>query len=683
MNVSHNRFLEVIAFWFPNDEFQEFWFGSDKDGEIKERFLSILNILESSSYEQIMEFLHSLDSEDSKENQYDIILAVIIILDQFSRNIYRNSNFRVNDEKCFKIVTNLENIKDKYPVHKKIFLFLPFRHQRTTELNDRVMVEIQQWKMVHRSSNESNIIRRFENATLKGYSSLTDTIQFYLDTDSKDSFDNIRTNTKILDKRCYKNGNIDTTILHITADSCYLQLYNTMEKYLSKHKMKNIGVSLSGGVDSMVISYILHHMQKNKVIDNVVAVHIDYANRKISEDESNFVRYWCEFMNIPLFVRRINHMKRHGSTIVSGEIDRAFYESETKNIRFNLYKHATKLYNLQGFILGHHKNDLAENILMNVFRGNDLLDLNGMKTYHIIDSIPICRPLLDNPKSCIFEVAHKYNVPYLADTTSENCYRGLMRNQVFPAINDFDKSIEHNIILAGERSLQWKTVIESFIIDPILASVVDRKYGFYFKWQPKFKEIPLACWSKILSSIFHSRSINMMSHKNVETFIGWIGRNHLSDNMFICSNNYTCFFFEDTIYFVSRKMAYRHENIDGTDIKINNQFTIYNNKWKIELKKNPDSKNLINTKNIFSGPVDINDIMNGQFIMRIIVPSVSSDMTEFSGCINYSNNTFEGFLKKYFKNTTYLTKYIPKVHIDTPKIHSFDVYDLCYTFEDF
>ena len=50
------------------------------------------------------------------------------------------------------------------------------------------------------------------------------------------------------------------------------------------NKFKNIGISLSGGVDSMVLLYYL--VMNNY---NVVAIHIEYCNREEAKEEREFL----------------------------------------------------------------------------------------------------------------------------------------------------------------------------------------------------------------------------------------------------------------------------------------------------------------------------------------------------------------------------------------------------------
>jgi len=68
-------------------------------------------------------------------------------------------------------------------------------------------------------------------------------------------------------------------------------------------------VSLSGGVDSMVIAQVLVLLASRYPI-TVTAVHIDYGNRQESAAECDFVKRWCEDRGIEFVKRRIDEVRR-------------------------------------------------------------------------------------------------------------------------------------------------------------------------------------------------------------------------------------------------------------------------------------------------------------------------------------------------------------------------------------
>ena len=149
-----------------------------------------------------------------------------------------------------------------------------------------------------------------------------------------------------------------------------------------------ICVSLSGGVDSMVIARVLQYLyETNKITSKIICIHINYNNRNESLDEVTFLSDWCCENGIDIYVKNINHLKR--KTCV-----RKIYEEKTRTIRFDFYKEIQKKIGYSfPILLGHHSGDIEENVMSNIMKGNSLCDLSGMKSIEIINELEFWRPL--------------------------------------------------------------------------------------------------------------------------------------------------------------------------------------------------------------------------------------------------------------------------------------------------
>ena len=357
-------YLDIYLFWFPNQKYQNYWFSNEKDNIIKKRYNNFVEYLSRLSVQQLVEIVELFHITD----QNIIIISIIICLDQFTRNIYRNDmKQRIkNDRLClqFTLYYYLQNRHRQFPINERIFFLLPLRHRRSTTLAYIVLNEIEIMQKQVENKIQQSIVNRFRKATLKGISIHTDTIQLIHSINSDEKYlENVPLD--ILAPICQGYSLNPLQLVNINNT----KLYKVITKYIKRHKLRKICISLSGGVDSMVICYIINYMLRQNIIDHICAVHVDYGNRDVSRNESLFVQQWCRYFNIPLLVRRIDHIKRNS------EIDRDLYETETKNIRFNLYKEACNRYKCQCILLGHHKDDLAENVFMNVIRNNDILNL--------------------------------------------------------------------------------------------------------------------------------------------------------------------------------------------------------------------------------------------------------------------------------------------------------------------
>lgn len=124
----------IIKFWFPNSNFQKFWFDKSKDEYITENYKSIL--LEELNKEIKLEDFKILD-----------FLKYIILYDQLSRNIFRENKENVYFKECnnraLKISKYFIMHHFKYNMNFNYisFILLPLRHSKKQE-NYNLIFEI-------------------------------------------------------------------------------------------------------------------------------------------------------------------------------------------------------------------------------------------------------------------------------------------------------------------------------------------------------------------------------------------------------------------------------------------------------------------------------------------------------------------------------------------------------------
>lgn len=308
-------------------------------------------------------------------------------------------------------------------------------------------------------------------------------------------------------------------------------IYQTIENFLKENKLANpistITVSLSGGVDSMVILSTLIKLRQIYYF-RLVAVHVNYNQRKESNQEEQFVENYCIENNVELKIKRIENMVRK-----NGTIKRNMFENESRTIRLDGYKYFQEKYQSKGVFLGHHKDDLAENIFINSLRGRNILDLEVMKTVGSNYNFIFYRPLLTHFKKEIFEFAHKYDIPYLLDTTPMWSHRGIMRNVIFRLLdNILGFKWKEKLLKLGFESRQLNQVVLDKIIKPWLKLV---EYEYNYESKQYIIKIPIyhvdkdILWSILIKKIFYNIEINTLKDKTINRILQHI--NNCSENM--------------------------------------------------------------------------------------------------------------------------------------------------------
>ena len=329
----------------------------------------------------------------------------IIIYDQLTRHIYRNEFashiLTYFNQKALQIANENKNLIPKLSYNDWMFFLLVYRHSNIRENLLFAMKEA--WKRMPES-------KRFIKATY-----------------NRANFD------EILDiyepNECF----FDRNILEYDSNEDFTSLNNEFGEFEIIKDREEIIISLSGGVDSNSCLFYIRNRYPEKKIK---AIHINYNNRDETEEEVNFLRFLCHKLDVELYVRKIDEIKRR--PCIENDL-RDIYESYTKKIRFNSYKKIGG--NTPLIILGHNKDDCFENILTNISYKNKYDNLIGMELSSMIEDINFIRPLYNTSKEDIYKFAHIHKIPYLKNSTPEWSQRGKIRNSVVPILEKWDKRI--------------------------------------------------------------------------------------------------------------------------------------------------------------------------------------------------------------------------------------------------
>ncbi|CAI5730648.1 unnamed protein product [Hyaloperonospora brassicae] len=486
---------DVLRYWFDGDHAETHrskWFapdGSDKqkntDIDIAHRFGSLLKRAEAQ------------ELESWRTESPDTCVALIIVLDQFSRHVYRARDVAVenseqlkrNDAHALAVVEQhllANSWHEKLPVPHFVFALMPLRHSPTSERLDQVLAAIETCRQVH--EQHGKLLEKFRRTTTGRRQHLRESLE-----DKTES----RADDDILERAFIETDE---------SDMPRHRLYCALDEYLKQqraHEYSHMAVSLSGGVDSMVVAYLLHKLREKHGGFAVVAVHLDYGNRPESRAECDYVHRWCTRFGIVFHVRCIDEMKRATTR-------RDEYERMSRTIRYTTYAEVMQQYNVPGMCFGHHRGDVQENVISNMMKGLSLLNLNGMQASSIVNGVRIWRPLLDFDKDVIFEFAHRYGVPYFKDTTPKWSTRGKLRNHLVPLLSDmYGDGFLNNLSALGAESTQCADLVHSQVLTPIMKSVGQSNVAVWVDCGLLLNK-PFFVWKEVFREVCHSIMGNSM-----------------------------------------------------------------------------------------------------------------------------------------------------------------------------
>jgi tRNA(Ile)-lysidine synthetase-like protein len=306
----------------------------------------------------------------------------------------------------------------------------------------------------------------------------------------------------------------------ILNDDLFLSYLSILDKYWENNGV--IAISLSGGVDSMVIlkmSILFKKYQSNILakkiwkkelnLHTIIGIHIDYNNRVESKMEELFLKEYCKDNDVIFECLNIEDINRELT-------DRDKYEDESRNRRFNFYKTNMTKYNFSSVLIGHHKDDIVENVFTNIMNGRSLLDLSVIVPSNKILDVQITRPLIEFQKNRVFKLAHEYYVPYFKDTTPEWSNRGVLRRQLFPKLEERYGNFKTNLLNVGKASEEWRRIIYFEIIEPFLKNIKFYKYGCIIPLDECSKKREKVFWDEVWIYICHSMGYSCLKKKIIE-----------------------------------------------------------------------------------------------------------------------------------------------------------------------
>lgn len=241
------------------------------------------------------------------------------------------------------------------------------------------------------------------------------------------------------------------------------------EKQMLKEKDKVV-IGVSGGADSICLFFVLLQLRKKYNLQLVV-VHVNHGIRgKEAKEDERFVEAICQWENIHFeSVRKdvIQIAKKKEMTV----------EEAGREVRYKAFFEIAEKYNCNRIAVAHNKNDNAETILLNLFRGSGIKGLTGIPA--VRDKI--IRPLLCIERKEIEQYLNEKEIPFQIDKTNfdSEYTRNRVRLDILPYVIEFinTKAIEH-MANTAQIVMQVQQYIEKNT-DKIYDKIVIHKNGKY------------------------------------------------------------------------------------------------------------------------------------------------------------------------------------------------------------
>lgn len=187
-------------------------------------------------------------------------------------------------------------------------------------------------------------------------------------------------------------------------------------------------VAVSGGPDSLCLLHLLKRLSSEYML-NLVVAHLNHCLRPEALQEADGVGKIASALSLPFEVRTVdirNFKKKH-----------AISEEEAgREARYDFLFETARKYKASRIALGHHLDDQAETVLLNVIRGTGVDGLAGMLPRRTRGDIYLIRPLLCLRRSEIESYCDDNNLQPFTDSSNleTNYTRNRLRLELIPQL---------------------------------------------------------------------------------------------------------------------------------------------------------------------------------------------------------------------------------------------------------
>ena len=190
-----------------------------------------------------------------------------------------------------------------------------------------------------------------------------------------------------------------------------------------KGPVKKVLVALSGGADSLFLTYMLCRYRDRWAKDlEIMAVTIDHKYRAESTEEAYEIGKRVK----PWGVRHTVETMRYGDRRVD---DIKNFEEVARTKRYAMLEHVCRAYGIRDLFLGHNLDDCIETYLQRLQMNSSVFGLVGLKPRSLMPTpigelrgqngyISILRPLLNYRKREIVSSCQNYGIRWFEDRTN-------------------------------------------------------------------------------------------------------------------------------------------------------------------------------------------------------------------------------------------------------------------------
>tara|TARA_R100000306_G_scaffold14130_3_gene16947 strand:+ start:3345 stop:4655 length:1311 start_codon:yes stop_codon:yes gene_type:complete len=239
---------------------------------------------------------------------------------------------------------------------------------------------------------------------------------------------------------------------------------------------KKILIACSGGVDSVVLSFLL-----KKSGFKIGLAHCNFSLRgKESDGDETFVVDWADRLSIPVFTETFDTKEFAKDHKLSTQM-------AARELRYQWFAEILKDFEYDYIATGHHADDDLETLLINLSRGSGLQGLMGIPAINKT----VIRPLLPFSRSEIVASAKENKLQWREDSSnaSTDYLRNKLRHDVIPNYKNATEGVLQNVRKTQKFLKDSQNLIEDYMALVYKLTVTENFDGYALHIN-KLQELP-------------------------------------------------------------------------------------------------------------------------------------------------------------------------------------------------
>lgn len=301
------------------------------------------------------------------------------------------------------------------------------------------------------------------------------------------------------------------------------KVLETIKKYNLIENGDKLILGVSGGPDSISMLKILNDIRNDKNLHmkfDIIVAHVNHMIREEAKDDEEFVKEFCEKINVPFYSKSIDVQKIANNNKIGTE-------EAGRNARYDFFDEILKKTNSNKIAIAHNKNDKVETMIMNMLRGSGIAGLRGIEP---IKNNKYIRPLIECERFEIEQYCKDNQIDARIDKTNfENIYtRNKIRNVVIPYIKqEFNPNIIQTMDRLSDLVKEDDEYLEKVVQNEYKRLIIEEKQNEFIMDLKAFNKEERVIKSRLL---LYTISRLLGSAKGIEKI-------HIEDVIKLCENN--------------------------------------------------------------------------------------------------------------------------------------------------